>query len=141
MYRIAVIGGSDTVIGFKALGRDTFPVNSAEEASAAFKQVFQGDVPYAIVYIEETWAQELQPAIHKFRSDPQLAIILIPGREGSLGLGRPALKDAVASLDACLASGKAFVDDPTAAVAETAIVKINALDALLNEAADWIAKL
>ena len=52
-----------------------------------------------------------------------------------------ALKDAVASLDACLASGKAFVDDPTAAVAETAIVKINALDALLNEAADWIAKL
>lgn len=52
-----------------------------------------------------------------------------------------ALKDAVASLDACLASGKAFVDDPTATVAETAIVKINALDALLNEAADWIAKL
>ena len=52
-----------------------------------------------------------------------------------------ALKDAVTSLDACLASGKAFVDDPTAAVAETAIVKINALDALLNEAADWIAKL
>ena len=52
-----------------------------------------------------------------------------------------ALKDAVASLDACLASGKAFVDDPTAAVAETAIVKINALDALLNEAADWIARL
>ena len=52
-----------------------------------------------------------------------------------------ALKEAVASLDACLASGKAFVDDPTAAVAETAIVKINALDALLNEAADWIAKL
>ena len=52
-----------------------------------------------------------------------------------------ALKDAVASLDACIASGKAFVDDPTAAVAETAIVKINALDAFLNEAADWIAKL
>ncbi|MBQ6177573.1 MAG: hypothetical protein IJK29_10290 [Bacteroidales bacterium] len=52
-----------------------------------------------------------------------------------------ALKDAVASLDACLASGKAFVDDPTAVVAENAIVKINALDALLNEAADWIAKL
>ncbi|MBR3394297.1 MAG: V-type ATP synthase subunit F [Firmicutes bacterium] len=95
MYRIAVIGGSDTVIGFKALGLDTFPVNSVEEASAAFKQVFQGEVPYAIVYIEETWAQGLQSAINKFRSDPQLAIILIPGREGSLGLGRQALKDAV----------------------------------------------
>ena len=95
MYRIAVIGGSDTVIGFKALGLDTFPVNSAEEASAAFKQVFQGEVPYAIVYIEETWAESLTSAINKFKSDPQLAIILIPGREGSLGLGRQALKDAV----------------------------------------------
>ena len=52
-----------------------------------------------------------------------------------------ALKAAVASLDACLASGKAFVDDPTAKVAETAIEKINDLDGLLNDAADWISKL
>lgn len=52
-----------------------------------------------------------------------------------------ALKEAIASLDACLGSGKAFVDDPTAKVAENAIVKINALDELLNDAADWIAKL
>ena len=51
-----MIGGSDTVIGFKALGLDTFPVNSDEEASAAFKQIFQAetDNPYAIVYVEET---------------------------------------------------------------------------------------
>ena len=90
-----MIGGSDTVIGFKALGLDTFPVNSAEEASDAFKAVFQAEQPYAIVYVEETWAESLGPAIQKFRNDPQLAIILIPGREGSTGLGRQALKDAV----------------------------------------------
>ena len=95
MFRIAVIGGSDTVIGFKALGLDTFPVNSAEEAQAAFRSIFQSEVPYAIVYVEETWAESLTSAINKFRSDPQLAFILIPGREGSLGLGRQALKDAV----------------------------------------------
>ena len=52
-----------------------------------------------------------------------------------------ALRAAVSSLDDCLSSGKAFVDDPSAEVAGTAIVKINALDALLNEAADWISKL
>lgn len=90
-----MIGGSDTVIGFKALGLETFPVNSAEEAAAAFKSVFQAENPFAIVYVEETWAQTLTNAINKSRSDPQLAIILIPGREGSLGLGRQALKDAV----------------------------------------------
>ena len=92
-----MIGGSDTVIGFKALGLDTFPVNSDEEASAAFKQIFQAetDNPYAIVYVEETWAEGLSSAINKFRSDPELAIILIPGRDGSKGLGLQALKDAV----------------------------------------------
>ena len=96
MYRIAAIGGSDTVIGFKALGLDTFPV-SDEEASAAFKQIFQAETenPYAIVYVEETWAEGLSNAISKFRSDPELAIILIPGRGGSRGLGLQALKDAV----------------------------------------------
>ena len=91
-----MIGGSDTVIGFKALGLDTFPVNSDEEASVAFKQIIQTENdPYAIVYVEETWAEGLSSAIHKFRSDPELAIILIPGRDGSKGMGLQALKDAV----------------------------------------------
>ncbi len=52
-----------------------------------------------------------------------------------------ALAAAIASLDACIGSGKAFVDDPTAQVAEQAIEKINALDEFLNDAADWIVKL
>ena len=52
-----------------------------------------------------------------------------------------ALKEAVASLDACINSGVAFVDNKKAAVAGTAIEKINALDELLNDAADWVAKL
>ncbi len=52
-----------------------------------------------------------------------------------------ALAAALQSLDECLASGVAFVDNPTATVAENAIVKINALDELLNDAAEWIAML
>ena len=92
-----MIGGSDTVIGFKALGLDTFPVNSDEEASAAFKQIFQAetDNPYAIVYVEETWAEGLSSAINKFRSDPELAIILIPGTSGNTGAGMEQVKKSV----------------------------------------------
>ena len=52
-----------------------------------------------------------------------------------------ALAGAIGSLDACIATGIAFVDAPTAAVAETAIKKINELDAYLNDAADWVTKL
>ncbi len=52
-----------------------------------------------------------------------------------------ALQAALASLDDCILSGVAFVDDKKAAVAGTAIEKINALDELLNDAADWVSKL
>ncbi|MBR4133179.1 MAG: imelysin [Bacteroidales bacterium] len=51
-----------------------------------------------------------------------------------------ALSAAVKSLDDAMAKG-AFVDNPTSQEAENCITKINALDALLNDAADWISKL
>ncbi len=51
-----------------------------------------------------------------------------------------ALASSVKSLDDAMAKG-AFVDNPTSPEAENCITRINALDALLNEAADWISKL
>lgn len=51
-----------------------------------------------------------------------------------------ALAAAVRSLDDAMLTG-AFVDNPTSQEAEKCITEINALDALLNEAADWISKL
>ena len=51
-----------------------------------------------------------------------------------------ALKAALQSLDNAMSKG-AFVDNPTSQEAENCIVKINALDELLNDAADWISKL
>ena len=35
-YKIAVLGDKDSVLGFKALGLDVFPAESAEEQSAPF---------------------------------------------------------------------------------------------------------
>lgn len=62
------------------------------------------------------------------------------GYEGAAKL-KSALEGAVASLQACLDSGKAFVDEPTAECAGNAIVAINALDVELNKAADWVSGL
>ena len=50
---------------------------------------------YAIIYLEENLAAELQRDIDRYKDSPKPAIILIPGREGSLGLGQSALKAAV----------------------------------------------
>ena len=45
--------------------------------------------------LEEVLAQELQHEIDRYKDSPRPAIILIPGREGSTGLGLTALKAAV----------------------------------------------
>ena len=52
-----------------------------------------------------------------------------------------ALEAAVSSLQACVASGVAFVDDPDAACAGKAIEALNALDTELNKAAEFVESL
>lgn len=84
------------MVGFKALGLDTFPVESLEEAKATLRKMTDaGDPSYAIIYVEENLAAGLQSEINRWKDSPTPAIILIPGREGSIGLGQSALKAAV----------------------------------------------
>lgn len=82
-------------MGFRALGLDTFPAANTEEAKSALRAVTAEGGEYAIIYLEETLASGLGQEIDRFKDSPVPAIILIPGREGSTGLGQQALKDAV----------------------------------------------
>ncbi len=95
MLKIAVIGGRDTVIGFRALGLETYPAADAAEAGHILRRLTRENEDYAIIYIEENLAAELAHEIDKFKDRPTPAVILIPGREGSMGLGQSALKAAV----------------------------------------------
>lgn len=95
MYKIGVLGGRETVMGFKALGLDVFPVDNAEEAKRTLHSITGGESSYAIIYVEETFAEALSHEISRFKDSPTPAIILIPGRDGSLGLGLTALEEAV----------------------------------------------
>ncbi len=95
MLKTGVIGGRETVMGFKALGLDVFPVANVDEARRTLRRLTRGEEEYAILYIEENLAAELSSEIAKFNDVPTPAIILIPGRDGSLGLGQSALKAAV----------------------------------------------
>ena len=95
MLKIAVIGGRDTVIGFRALGLETYPAADAAEAGYILRRLTRENDDYAIIYIEENLAAELAHEIDKFKDRPTPAVILIPGREGSIGLGQTALRAAV----------------------------------------------
>lgn len=95
MLKIAVIGGRETVMGFKALGLESFAAADAQEAGRILRRLTREEDGYAIIYLEETFALPLSGEIDRYKDSPTPAIILIPGREGSLGLGQSALKAAV----------------------------------------------
>ena len=95
MLKIAVIGGRETVMGFTVLGLEAYPGADAAEAKSVLRSLTREREDVAIIYIEENLAAELSSEIDKYKDSPMPAIILIPGREGSLGLGLSALNAAV----------------------------------------------
>ena len=95
MYKVAVIGGRDTIMCFKALGLDVFAADKPEEARKVLRDITGPESNYAIIYISENLAVGIKKEIDKYKDSPMPAIILIPGREGSLGIGKAALQDAV----------------------------------------------
>jgi len=92
-YKIAVMGDKDSVLGFMALGLTTFPVESVEEARTTLHRAAKED--YAVIYLTETLAAPLQADIARYKDALTPAIILIPGKEGSLGIGMRDIKSAV----------------------------------------------
>lgn len=92
-YRIAVIGDWQSVMGFRALGLDTYPVAGPEEAREKIRELARTDC--AVIYLTETLAKDLEDVIARYKDELQPAIILIPGREGPLGIGRASMQAAI----------------------------------------------
>lgn len=92
-YKIAVLGDRDSVLGFRALGLDTFSADSLEEARAILHRLAKEN--YAVVYLTEQYAQHMVSELERYKDRLTPAIILIPGKEGSLGIGMANVKKAV----------------------------------------------
>lgn len=92
-YKIAVLGDRGSVLGFKALGLSVFPVETAEEAGAQLRALAREN--YAVIYLTEDYAAQLRAEIDRYKDQLTPAIILIPGKEGSLGIGMQNVKNAV----------------------------------------------
>jgi V/A-type H+-transporting ATPase subunit F len=93
MYKIAVLGDRDSVLGFRALGLEVFPVEETAEGRQTLHRLAKDQ--YAVIYITEQLASQLTADIDRYKDDMTPAIILIPGKSGSLGLGASALQSAV----------------------------------------------
>ena len=93
-YRIAVVGDWQSVMGFRALGLDTYPAAAPEEAREIIRDLAK-EGSCAVIYLTETLAKDLGDVLERYKDEVQPAIILIPGREGSLGIGKANIQRAI----------------------------------------------
>lgn len=93
MYRIAAIGDRDSVYGFGVLGIDVVATDNRDDAAQKFAQLVSGE--YAIIYITESLAAELEAEIDKIADRQIPAVIPIPGIKNNNGIGIKNLSKAV----------------------------------------------
>lgn len=85
MYKIAVMGDKASIYGFAALGLEIYPITNPEEGSRVLRKL--GADNFAVIYITESLAAQIESDIEKFREKMLPAIILIPGVSGNTGIG------------------------------------------------------
>ena len=80
-------------MGFRALGLDAYPASAPEEAREIIHKLAKEDC--AVIYLTEQLAVKLEDVIARYKDALRPAIILIPGKEGSLGIGKRSIQSAI----------------------------------------------
>lgn len=94
MYKkIAVVGDKDSVLAFKTLGLEVFPVFEAEEARKIIDRLAMKD--YGVIFVTEHVAKDIQETIERYNRQTLPAVILIPSNQGTLNIGTKRISDNV----------------------------------------------
>ena len=93
MVKIAVLGDTESIKGFAAVGLDIYPCDREENAEEIFSKIVSAD--YGVIFVTERLVPILKRQIDK--TDKQLTPSVVPiiGVSGNNGAGTAALKTAV----------------------------------------------
>jgi V/A-type H+-transporting ATPase subunit F len=91
--KIGVVGDKDSVLAFKALGIDVFPVVQNDEARKTIDRLAMND--YAVIFVTEQVAEGIQETIERYTKQMLPAVILIPSNQGTLNIGMKRISDNV----------------------------------------------
>ncbi|MCI5536379.1 MAG: V-type ATP synthase subunit F [Lentihominibacter sp.] len=83
--KIAVIGDRGSVQGFKAVGFDVFEAEKDASIAELVNDLAKSE--YGIIFVTEELIAVNMDVVEKYKDDMLPAIIPIPGRNGSLGIG------------------------------------------------------
>lgn len=93
MYKIGVVGDKDSVLAFKAIGIDVYPVIEPDEARKTIDRMAMEK--YAVIFVTEQVAKDIDETIERYNKETLPAVILIPSNQGSLNIGMQRIKDNV----------------------------------------------
>lgn len=93
MFKIGVVGDKDSILAFKALGIDVYPVVESEEGKRTIDKM--AAEKYAIIFVTEQIAKDLGETIERYNRELIPAVILIPSNQGSLNIGIERINDNV----------------------------------------------
>lgn len=88
--KIGIIGDKDSILGFKALGVDVFPVTEEQEAEWTLKRMARED--YAVILITEQVAVLIKNTVDRYKTSPFPVVLSIPNNMGTTGQGMENVK-------------------------------------------------
>lgn len=83
---IAVIGDSESIKGFGAIGLDIYPCDDLENAAHLLRNIADSD-NYAVIYMTEELFGLVEKERNRYESRLTPAIIPLPGVKGNTGIG------------------------------------------------------
>jgi len=90
MYKIALMGNRDTIIGFKLLGASLFPVTKKEEAEEILNKLVKEE--YAVIFVTEDIASQILEEIERLQKTSFAGITIIPNKLEKKYLGLKILR-------------------------------------------------
>jgi len=82
---IAVIGDTESITGYKAAGVRTVAISSSAETGAAVKKLAEDKCP--VIFVTEQALEGVEYLLDSYSEQGSPAIIPIPGRCGTTGVG------------------------------------------------------
>ena len=81
---IAVVGDKDSVLAFKAIGVDVFPVEGEIQARDTVHTLARS---YSVIFVTEKVALWAETYIKRYKARAYPVVVPIPSAEGSMNLG------------------------------------------------------
>jgi V/A-type H+-transporting ATPase subunit F len=93
MRKVAIVGDSNSVSGFRPLGLAVFPVEDPADARAIWSQLVGGE--YGVVFVTEPVYEAADDLVAETADKPLPAVTIIPSVGSSGGVGQAKISRAI----------------------------------------------